>query len=139
MKLNRRTGFFRSCNIQKNGNRSVQTKREREKKVVSRMIALYCRKQHGGKSLCSDCAALDAYARQRSDRCPFMETKTFCSNCRVHCYRPEMREKIREVMRFSGPRMIFYHPVMALRHVMETKKEKKRLEKAGCSEHCVRK
>ena len=103
------------------------------------MIALYCRKQHGGKSLCAECAALDAYARQRSDRCPFMETKTFCSNCRVHCYRPEMREKIREVMRFSGPRMIFYHPVMALRHVMETKKEKNRLEKAGCSEQCVRK
>lgn len=38
------------------------------------------------------------------------------------------REKIREVMRFSGPRMIFYHPVMAVRHVIESKKEKKRLE-----------
>lgn len=60
---------------------------------------------------------------QRSDKCPFMETKTFCSNCRVHCYKPEMREKIREVMRFSGPRMIFYHLVMAIRHVIESKKE----------------
>ena len=37
-----------------------------------------------------------------------METKTFCSNCKVHCYKPEMRKKIRAVMRFSGPRMIFY-------------------------------
>lgn len=34
-----------------------------------------------------------------------------------------MREKIREVMRFSGPRMIFYHLVMAIRHVIESKKE----------------
>lgn len=75
-------------------------------------------------------AALDAYARQRSSRCPFMETKTFCSNCRVHCYEPEMREKIREVMRFSGPRMIVYHPVTVVRHVIETKKEKRRLENA---------
>ena len=40
----------------------------------------------------------------------------------------DMREKIRQVMRFSGPRMIFHHPLMALRHVIETKKEKRRLE-----------
>lgn len=99
--------------------------------MVSEMIALYCRKQHGNREgLCPDCAALDTYARQRSDKCPFMETKTFCSNCRVHCYRPEMREKIRAVMRFSGPRMMFHHPVMAVRHVLKTKKEKKRLEEA---------
>lgn len=109
--------------------RTVESKREREKAMVSQMIALYCRRQHGPrKGLCPDCAALDAYARLRSDKCPFMETKTFCSNCKVHCYRPDMREKIRAVMRFSGPRMIFYHPVAALRHVIETKKEKKRLE-----------
>lgn len=109
--------------------KDVQTKREREKAMVSEMIALYCRKQHGmKKELCADCAALDAYARQRSDKCPFMETKTFCSNCKVHCYKPDMREKIRQVMRFSGPRMLFHHPVAAVRHVVETKKEKKRLE-----------
>ena len=105
-----------------------KTKREREKETVSLMIRLYCRKKHGCKQLCPDCAVLDAYARQRSDKCPFMETKTFCSNCRVHCYKKDMREKIREVMRFSGPRMIFHHPVMAIRHVIESKKEKKRLE-----------
>ncbi len=108
---------------------NVQDKRTREIETVTQMIALYCRKKHGGLNLCPECAALADYARQRSERCPFMETKTFCSNCRVHCYRPEMREKIREVMRFSGPRMIFYHPVMALRHVIESKKEKKRLER----------
>ena len=107
----------------------VAVKREREKVIVSRMIALYCRKNHGGKTLCPDCAALDAYARQRSDKCPFMETKTFCSNCRVHCYQPGMREKIRAVMRFSGPRMLFHHPIPAIRHMIESHKEKRRLEK----------
>ena len=107
---------------------TTETKRQREKETVSRMIALYCRKNHGGKTLCPNCAALDAYARSRSDRCPFMETKTFCSNCRTHCYRPDMREKIRKVMRFSGPRMIFHHPVMAIRHVIDSRKEKKRLK-----------
>ena len=107
----------------------VKTKRENEKETVSLMIRLYCRKKHGGKDLCPDCTALDAYARQRSDKCPFMEAKTFCSNCTVHCYKKDMREKIRQVMRFSGPRMIFHHPIMATCHVIESKKEKKRLEK----------
>ncbi len=106
----------------------VNEKREREKRVVGEMIALYCRKKHGGKALCEACAALDRYARERSDKCPFMGNKTFCSNCRVHCYRPEMREKIREVMRFSGPRMLFHHPVMAVSHVYFTMREKRKLE-----------
>ena len=96
------------------------------------MIGLYCRKKHyTNGSLCEECQALNDYAIMRSDKCPFMESKTFCSNCRVHCYKPDMRERIREVMRFSGPRMIFHHPVMAVRHVIESKKEKKRLEKEG--------
>ena len=109
---------------------NVQSKREREKRMVSQMIALYCRKQHGTLSgLCPECEALTAYARQRSDRCPFMETKTFCSNCRVHCYRPDMRDRIRAVMRFSGPRMMFHHPIAAIRHVVSTKAEKRKLQK----------
>lgn len=110
--------------------KDVQSKREKEKETVSHMIALYCKKNHKAKcGLCPECAALNEYAQLRSDKCPFMETKTFCSNCKVHCYKPEMREKIRQVMRFSGPRMIFTHPVMAVSHIIESKKEKRRLEK----------
>lgn len=110
--------------------KDIETKREREKKMISQMIALYCRRNHHTKGvLCPECAALNDYAHARSEHCPFMETKTFCVNCRVHCYKPDMREKIRAVMRFSGPRMIFYHPVAAIRHVVETKREKKRLKR----------
>lgn len=109
---------------------NVESKREQEKRTVALMIRLYCKKKHGMASgLCSNCQGLHDYAMLRSDKCPFMETKTFCSNCKVHCYKKDMREKIREVMRFSGPRMIFHHPVMAIRHVIESKKEKRRLEK----------
>ena len=81
------------------------------------MIQIYCKKKHGTKELCPECTELLQYASERSQKCPFMETKTFCSNCMVHCYKPVMREKIREVMRFSGPRMIFHHPFMAVHHV----------------------
>lgn len=108
----------------------IASKRLREKEMVAQMIALYCKKRHGRKNgLCPECQALLDYAQSRSDQCPFMETKTFCSNCRVHCYKPEMREKIREVMRFSGPRMLLVHPGAAIRHVIETKRENKRLER----------
>ena len=100
-------------------------KREREKQLVSEMIRLYCRGRHKTRNgLCVECRMLEEYSRQRSEKCPFMETKTFCSNCRVHCYRPEMREKIREVMRYAGPRMLFHHTSLALRHAAESKKER---------------
>ena len=109
----------------------LQAKREKEKKVVAEMIGLYCRGHHGTTrktGMCPECQALADYAAARSEHCPFMETKTFCVNCRVHCYKPEMREKIRQVMRWSGPRMIFYHPVMAIHHVISVKQEAKRLK-----------
>lgn len=108
---------------------SIEEKREREKFLVSQMIAIYCRKKHHSKhGLCPECQKLNDYARLRSDKCPLMETKTFCSNCKVHCYKPDMREKIREVMRFSGPRMLFYHPIIAVRHVIESQREKRKQE-----------
>ena len=109
---------------------NIYRKREREKRTVALMIRLYCKKKHGTKKgLCPECQTLNDYTIMRSNKCPFMETKTFCSNCKVHCYKADMREKIRAVMRFSGPRMIFSHPIMAIRHVIESQKEKRRLEK----------
>ena len=102
-----------------------EKKRQQEKEMVSQMIHLYCKKQHESKGkLCEECKSLKDYSILRIDRCPFMETKTFCSNCKVHCYKADMREKIRKVMRFSGPRMVFYHPVTAIHHVIASKIEK---------------
>ena len=105
---------------------SVDRKRENEKKLVAQMITLYCNKKHGTRKgeCCAECAALESYARTRSDRCPFMETKTFCANCKVHCYKPDMREKIREVMRFAGPCMILTNPLIVVQHLIDTRKRK---------------
>ncbi len=117
----------------------IVQKRKQEKEVVSLMIKIYCNKKHYTKeAICEDCRQLDEYAKLRSDNCPFMETKTFCSNCKVHCYKPEMRQRIREVMRFSGPRMIFYHPVMAVQHVLATKREMRKLKREK-EQSCQRK
>ncbi len=109
---------------------NLTLKREKEKQVVSEMVALYCHKQHHtrGAELCPQCAAVLDYARARTDHCPFMESKTFCVNCSVHCYKPDMREKIREIMRFSGPRMLFHRPGMALSHAFSMLREKHNLK-----------
>ena len=110
--------------------KTIEDKRIREKVIVKEMIRLYCRKKHKHENgLCNKCDELLKYAQMRSDKCPFMETKTFCSNCKVHCYKPDMRVKIKDVMRFGGPRMLFVHPILAISHLIESKKEKKRMEK----------
>lgn len=88
-----------------------------EKKVVSTMIAVYCRSAHGTKTaLCEDCNKLLTYAHQRLERCIYGEEKPTCSSCPVHCYKPAMRQKIKEVMRMAGPRMLFLHPIEAVKH-----------------------
>ncbi|WP_280748461.1 nitrous oxide-stimulated promoter family protein [Parabacteroides sp. PF5-9] len=89
----------------------------REKETVERMIRLYCSKKEKNSELCSECQALLQYAQARLDHCPFGENKKACKKCSVHCYKPAMRIKMQKVMRFSGPRMIFYHPVAAIRHL----------------------
>ena len=81
--------------------------------------------------MCPECQKLADYAKQRSQKCPFMEQKTFCANCKVHCYKPEMREKIRTVMRWAGPRMLPVHPVLSIRHVAVTLRSKREAKKAG--------
>ena len=116
--------------------KDIEKKRLKEQEVVELMIRLYCKKNHKeayrtANDLCPECRELAEYAKMRSAKCPFMETKTFCNNCKVHCYKPEMRERIKTVMRFSGPRMIFYHPILATWHLVLSIKEKKALKAEG--------
>jgi hypothetical protein len=92
----------------------------RERTTVETMIGFYCHEQHGiGHGLCEQCETLQDYARQRLQKCPFQEGKTTCAKCPVHCYRPEMRERIRSVMRYAGPRMLFRHPILAIQHMAD--------------------
>jgi predicted amidophosphoribosyltransferase len=92
---------------------------QKEKDTVTEMIRLYCiKKHHHQQGLCKDCQDLQDYALKRLSLCQFGESKTACSNCSVHCYKPEYRQKIKSVMRFSGPRMILYHPVYAVKHLL---------------------
>ena len=88
-----------------------------ERRTIRAMIAIYCRAHHRPDGeLCSNCRELLEYAYARLDRCPFGDDKPTCARCPIHCYRPEIRARVKEVMRYAGPRMIFRHPILALRH-----------------------
>ncbi len=99
----------------------------REKKTVQAMVEIYCRDHHSSeKELCSECRDLLNYAGLRLDKCPFQEKKTTCANCPVHCYQPAMKERIKDVMRYSGPRMMYRHPILAVFHLMDGRKKPSR-------------
>ncbi|MGB5217235.1 MAG: nitrous oxide-stimulated promoter family protein [Smithella sp.] len=93
---------------------------EQETKTVELMIDLYCRGHHGGKdNLCDECCALLDYVKKRLEKCPFKKDKPKCSKCTVHCYKPALREKIKAVMRYSGPRMLYRHPILTGKHYLQ--------------------
>jgi hypothetical protein len=103
----------------------------REAATVTAMIRLYCRDLHASQqttqpnqALCDACQVLQDYANQRLERCPYQEGKTTCASCPVHCYKPEMRQRIREVMRYAGPRMLLRHPWMAVMHLIDGVRKK---------------
>ena len=107
----------------------------REEKTIAAMIALYCRDNHearardlagtpgdAGDGLCPECDELLEYARLRLEKCRYGADKPTCANCETHCYKPAMRERVREVMRYSGPRMLKHHPVLAVAHLVDGRK-----------------
>ena len=92
----------------------------REWKTIQLMIRLYCRDLHDGReALCAGCEELRAYAERRLEKCPFAEEKPTCVACPVHCYEAAMRERVRVVMRYAGPRMLLRHPVLTLLHLRD--------------------
>ena len=94
---------------------------DREKICVEKMIMIYCKAKHRkGKVICEDCQALLDYACKRLDRCKFGEHKPVCLHCPIHCYTLNMRNKIKDVMQFSGPRMIYKHPILAVLHLLDS-------------------
>ena len=111
----------------------------REERTISAMMVLYCRDHHGDgpsvpgdvaeqsfgrhEQLCEDCAALLAYARRRLAACRYGSDKPTCAKCPTHCYKPAMREQVREVMRYSGPRMLRRHPVLAVVHLLDRRRD----------------
>ncbi len=104
-----------------NRRRMKRSRIAREKKTVTAMVEIYCRGNHRTGVVCDDCRDLLSYSMKKLDRCTFSEAKPVCSRCTVHCYGNEMRDRMRAVMRYSGPRMILRHPVLAIQHSIDSR------------------
>lgn len=88
------------------------------------MIKIYCSYNHGANGkLCESCFSLLEYAFRRLDNCPYGIDKPACNKCSIHCYRKNEREEIKRVMRFSGIKMLLYHPILAIMHLLDKRKE----------------
>lgn len=100
----------------------MKTKKKNDKglSLVELMIDIYYDKNKNQRLKRED---LKAYVKERLRKCPHGDAKPSCSSCKIHCYDQTHRDQIRRVMRFSGPRMIFYAPGSAVRHFLESKKE----------------
>lgn len=107
---------------------SEKKRLEQDEKTVMAMAAVFCRGHHHicaqGEKLCPECAKVIDYSLERTRRCPHKHSGT-CDTCPTQCYRPAMQQKIKEIMAYSGPRMIFRHPLMAIQHVYRKRKNLK--------------
>lgn len=92
---------------------------EKEKYIIALMIRMYCRRRLKTETLPAEYAELLDYAHKRLSRCRFGNHKSTCKRCPIHCYAPAQRERMREVMRWCGPRMLLYHPLITLRHYLQ--------------------
>jgi hypothetical protein len=115
----------------------------REKETLIAMTRLYCKEsKHIGakfgpaaksefRGLCGDCAALMHYGLKQLENCPHGTEKPTCANCAIHCYKKPWEEKMKAMMRFAGPKMLWKHPRLALWHIWDawTKPGKKSLRK----------
>ncbi len=104
-------------------------RRAREAKTISAMLRMYCR-GHGHPSatgLCAGCNELLDYATRRLENCIFGDAKPTCTNCLVHCYSTTLREQMRTVMRWAGPRMLRRHPILGILHLLDGRRPAPRL------------
>jgi hypothetical protein len=110
--------------VAENGNgasaRFADKRLAREWQTIEVMIACYCRDRHANHgALCPECQGLHDYAAVRLERCRFGTDKPVCAKCPVHCYHPARREQVKAVMRYAGPRMLWLHPILSLRHWLD--------------------
>ncbi len=106
---------------------------QRERKTIKIMVKMYCGSVHASRQIpCNECQNLLNYALTKIDRCIFGAGKPACSECLVHCYAKEKREKIKTIMRFAGQRMIYRHPYLGIMHFVDKYRfeaERKKLKK----------
>ena len=106
----------------------LSSRLDRELKTIIAMVRIYCRRHHAAASahndeFCAECRIFVAYARQRLSHCPYGDQKPTCGNCPIHCYKKSMQDQAQKIMRYSGPKMAWRHPLMAYFHLIDSRKK----------------
>ncbi len=91
----------------------MASKVEKDIQVLRDFIQIYCATKHTDRPktdedsvhLCEECHETLQYSARRRELCP-QNPKPTCKNCEIHCYLPEQRAKIKEIMRVSGMTLI---------------------------------
>lgn len=109
----------------KNNGPRISTERE----TVLAMIDLYYRSKNDADAILEQ-EDMTNYAMKRLDFCQFGEDKPTCRVCPVHCYQKTYRLKMKEIMRYAGPRMLIYHPLISWKHFVREWQFKHRKEHA---------
>ena len=115
--------------VRNNLGKNEHPRMKRERITIKIMIEMFCNKKHSTKNaICKDCSALLEYSMIRLDKCTFQDEKPTCGTCTVHCYQDDYRTKIKEIMRYSGKRILFKHPILTIKYLKDRRKSKKKLK-----------
>lgn len=109
-----------------------------ELRTIEVMTELYCQDHHN-ENTCEHCRQFVAYAEQKLDRCVYGQNKPACKHCPIHCYKPEQKHQAQQIMRYSGPKMLFKHPILAIKHLIKSSKKFPEKIPTGLSNHHLRK
>ncbi len=98
-----------------------------EVEVIKLMTQIYCKGKHTDREkndeLCQECQDFVNYAIKRLSCCPFGEEKPVCKKCKIHCFQKDWKAKAKEVMAYSGPRLIFKRPGLIFSHLLMSLKK----------------
>lgn len=109
----------------------------RDLRTLASFVTLYCERRHADREkstvilkahdlsslagrtvcLCAECAKLLKHAVVKRCSCP-MDPKPACKRCPQHCYAPEYRRRIQQVMRYSGRSLLLSGRIDYLFHLL---------------------
>lgn len=99
---------------------TITTQQSKDIRLIGKFVEVYCFGKHPGaartpfvlaagvgeRSLCPECAAFLAYATARRLKCPLEAEKPSCKHCRTHCYAKPQLAKVKEIMAYSGRKLM---------------------------------
>ena len=99
---------------------TITSQQKKDIKLLGKFVEVYCSTKHrdaetgrislpsglGERDACQECRSFLEYAIAKRLKCPLEAEKPTCKNCRIHCYDPPRREKIREIMAYSGRKLM---------------------------------